>query len=52
MGNEERKEESSKRRMIGSEKREGEMTNKVEKEKPRKNVFILHMMFLCDIVMG
>ena len=25
------------RGMIGSEKREGEMTNKVEKEKPRKN---------------
>ena len=35
--NKEGKEESSKRRMIGSEKREGEMTNKVEKEKPWKN---------------
>ena len=38
MKNKEGKEESSKRGMIGSEKREGEMTNKVEKEKPRKNV--------------
>ena len=34
MKNKEGKEESSKRGMIGSEKREGEMTNKVEKEKP------------------
>ena len=33
MKNKEGKEESSKRGMIGSEKREGEMTNKVEKEK-------------------
>ena len=38
MKNKEGKEESSKRGMIGSEKREGEMTNKVEKEKPQKNV--------------
>ena len=37
MKNKEGKEESSKRGMIGSEKREGEMTNKVEKDKPGKN---------------
>ena len=37
MKNKEGKEESCKREMIGSVKREGEMTNKVEKEKPRKN---------------
>ena len=38
MKNKEGKEESSKRGMIGSEKREGEMTNKVEKEKPSKTI--------------
>ena len=38
MKNKEGKKESNKRGVIGSEKREGEMTNKVEKEKPRKNV--------------
>ena len=45
MKNKEGKEESSKREMIGSEKREGEMTNKVEKEKPRKNVQKLFFRF-------
>ena len=37
MKNKEGKEESSKRGTTESEKREGEMTNKVEKEKPWKN---------------
>ena len=37
MKNEEGKEEPRKRGIIESEKREGEMTNKVEKEKPWKN---------------
>ena len=38
MKNKEVQEEPRKRGMIESEKREGEMTNKVEKEKPRKNI--------------
>ena len=38
MNNEEGKEEPWKRGKVKPEKREGEMTNKVEKEKPRKNV--------------
>ena len=38
VNNKEEKEESRKRGMIESEKREGEMTNKVVKQKPRRNV--------------
>ena len=38
MKNEEGKEEPRKRGMIESGKREGEMSKKVEKEKPRKNL--------------
>ncbi len=37
MKNEEGKEEPRKRGVIEPEKREGEMSNKVEKERPRKN---------------
>jgi len=46
--NKEGKEEPRKRGMIESENREGEMTNKVEKEKPWKNHKKLASLAFCD----